>query len=101
MIELKGKLAALEERQLVAERELEKLTRHEERLAALERDAEALIALYQHEAREGLDLFTLQDRHETYKTLGIRVIAFPDGSTELTGSVLADVHSDSVRSKPY
>jgi hypothetical protein len=42
--ELKGKLADLEERRLGAERELEKLTHHEERMAELERDAVALMA---------------------------------------------------------
>jgi site-specific DNA recombinase len=101
MTELKSKLAALEERRIVAERELEKLGRHEERIAALERDAEALIALYREQAREGLDLFTPQDRHDAYRTLGIHVMTYPDGSTELVGSVLVDVHGDNVRPKPF
>src|SRR5215218_1977110 len=100
MSELKDKLAALDERRTVAARELEKLTRHEERIAQLERDAEALMELYSYQAREGLDLYTPQDRHDAYKALGIKVIAHPDGSTELTGSVLVDAHSDSIRSKP-
>ncbi len=70
MSELKGKLAALDERRTVAERELEKLTHHQEQIAELEREAEAL------------------------KALGIKVIAYPDGSIELTGRVFVDVHSD-------
>ncbi len=56
---------------------------------------------YRFEAREGLDLFTPQDRHDAYKTLGINVIAHPDGSTELTGSVLMDFHSDNIRPTPH
>ncbi len=94
MSELKGKLAALDERRTVTERELEKLTHHQERVAELERDAEALMELYTYQAREGLDLYTPQDRHDAYKAPGIKVIAHPDGSTELTGSVLANFHSD-------
>ena len=31
--------------------------------------------LYRQQAREGLDLYTPQDRHDAYKTLGIKVIA--------------------------
>jgi site-specific DNA recombinase len=100
MAELKGKLAALEERRLVAERELEKLTRQTERIAELERDSEALVALYRQQASEGLDLYTPQDRHDAYRALGIHVIANPDGSTELTGSMLVGDHSDNVRSLP-
>jgi hypothetical protein len=86
--------AALDERRTVAESELEKLTHYQERIAELERESEALMELYSYQARERLDLYTLQDRHDAYRALGIKVIARPDGSTELTGSVLANVHSD-------
>jgi site-specific DNA recombinase len=100
MSELKGKLAALDERRTVAERELGKLTHQQERIAELEREAEALRELYSYQAREGLALYTPQDRHDAYKALGIRVIAHPDGSTELTGSLLAELHSDNMRTMP-
>jgi hypothetical protein len=100
MSELKGKLANLVERRTVAERELEKFARHQERLAELERDAEALMELYRQQAREGLDLYTPQDRHDAYKALSIKVIAHQDGSTELTGNLVADLHSDNVRAMP-
>ena len=46
MSELKGKLMELGERRTVAERELEKLTRHQEHIAELERDVEALVDIY-------------------------------------------------------
>jgi hypothetical protein len=100
MDELKGKLATLGERRTVAERELEKLTHHQERIAELERDAETLMELYCQQAREGLDLYTPQDRHDAYRALGIKVIAHADGSTELTGSLPADIHGDSMRMIP-
>jgi site-specific DNA recombinase len=100
MSELKGKLAAIDERRSVAEGELEKLTRHQEHIAELERDAETLMELYNNQAREGLELYTPQDRHDAYKSLGIKVIAHPDGRAELTGSVLLGAHSESIRSTP-
>jgi len=100
MTELKGKLAALDERRVVADRELAKLLHHQERIAQLERETEALMERCRFEAREGLDLYTPQDRHDAYRTLGINVLAHPDGTLELTGSVLLDIYSDNVRSKP-
>jgi len=100
MSELKGKLVTLDERRTVAERELEKLTHYREHIAKLERDAEALVELYRRQAREGLDLYTPQDRHDAYKALGIKVIAQPGGSIELTGSLLADLRSDKMGAMP-
>jgi hypothetical protein len=100
MAELKAKIAALDERRTVVEQELRKRLQQQERIAQLERDTEALMERYRFEAREGLDLYTPQDRHEAYKALGIKVIAHPDGTTELTGSALVETHSDNVRSKP-
>lgn len=98
MSELKGKLLMLDERRSVAHAELQKLARHRERMADLERQLEELTERYQLQAKEGLDLYTPEDRHDAYKALGIKVIAYPDGSTELTGSVLAGNRSDDIRS---
>jgi site-specific DNA recombinase len=100
MAELKVKLADLEERREVAKRELGKLARHHEHMAELERNADALLERYTFEAREGLDFYTLEDRHDAYRALGIEVISYPDGTVELTGSALGEVRSDSVRPKP-
>jgi hypothetical protein len=54
----------------------------------LESEAEALMERYRFEARKGLDLYTPQDRFDTYKALGLKVIAYPDGTTELIGGLL-------------
>jgi hypothetical protein len=94
--ELKGKLAALDERRAVAERELAEIAHHQEHLAELERGFEELAALYREQTREGLDLYTPRDRHDAYRSLGIHVIARPDGSLELTGRVLGGFRSDKV-----
>jgi Recombinase zinc beta ribbon domain len=100
MAELKEKLASLQKRWEVAERELGKLVRHHEHLAELERGAEALIERYTSEASEGLDLYTPEDRHNAYRALGIKVISYADGTLELTSDALPEVGSDSIRSKP-
>jgi site-specific DNA recombinase len=100
MTELKGKFAALDERRAVAERELAEIAHHQEHLAELERGFEELEALYREQAREGLNLYTPQDRHDAYRSLGIHGIAHPDGSLELTGSVLGRFRSDKVGSLP-
>ena len=62
----------------------------------------ALAERFRFEAREGLNLYTPEDIHDAYRTLGINAIAHPDGNIELTGSVfLGAIHSDSVRSQPF
>ena len=94
MGELKSKIANLQERREIAEKELDKLTHHQERVAKLEREAEALMEQYRSQALEGLDLFTPEDRHDVYKALGIKILAHADGVAELTGSVLVAVGSD-------
>jgi hypothetical protein len=59
-----------------------------ERLASLKLETEALIEAYSSKAHAGLDLYTPQDRFDAYKALGLKVIAHPDGTTELTGGPL-------------
>ncbi len=43
---------------------------------------------YRFQASEGLDLYTPEDIHDAYRTLGIEIIAHPDGTAELIGSKL-------------
>ena len=56
-------------------------------------------------ASEGLDLYKPQDRHDAYKALGIKalgikVMVYPNGSIEFTGSLLADPRSDNMGAMP-
>jgi site-specific DNA recombinase len=88
--ELKSKIAGLQERREIAEQELEKLTHHQERVAKLECEAGALVEHFRFQAREGLDLFTPEDRRDAYKALGLKVIAHADGVAELTGSAIVE-----------
>ena len=80
--ELRAKLDALETDRKTAARELEAARSHAEQLASLKLETEALIEVYSHRAREGLDLYTPQDRHDAYRALGLKATAYPDGTVE-------------------
>jgi hypothetical protein len=86
--ELRAKLGALEAERKIAARELEAVRDKAKRLASLKLETEALIEAYSSKANAGLDLYTLQDRFDAYKVLGLKVIARPDGTMELTGGPL-------------
>ena len=47
-----------------------------------------MLEQYVEMAPEGLDNFTPEDRHEAYKALRLRVIAYPHGSIEASGVVV-------------
>lgn len=83
--ELREKLAHLAEQRRTAERELETLRTRTERLANLELEAEALLEHYAGMAREGLEAYTPEDRHDAYQALRLRVVAHPDGRMEAGG----------------
>jgi chromosome segregation ATPase len=86
--ELRAKLDALEAKRRMASRELEAVRSKAERLASLKLEIEALIEAYSSKARAGLALYTSQDKFDAYKALersvGLRLIAHPDGTPELT-----------------
>jgi hypothetical protein len=83
--ELRVKLEGLEETRQVASREL---AAHEEgraRLADLEQDNAALLETYSEMASKGLDCYTPEDRHDTYKQLRLSVLVHPGGDLEVSG----------------
>ena len=77
--ELKARLAELEETRKTAERELATLRGYEERVAALERDRDALIGSLEAQAPEALDSLTPEERHQWYKLLKLVVEVRKDG----------------------
>jgi site-specific DNA recombinase len=104
MAELKDKLAALDEPRRVAERELRALQNYQADLEDLETEKDALLERYMEITPRGLDLFTPEDRLETYKALHLRVTVYPGGDLELSwplekGVELCDLESTS-RSTP-
>ena len=52
------------------------------------------------QAREGLNLFTPEDRHNAYKALGIEVIVHADGMVELTGRAVVDAANSDLELAP-
>ena len=85
---LRSKLSALEADRKTAADELEAVRDKAERLASFKLKTEALIEAYSHKARLGLDLYTQQDKFDAYKALGVKVIAYPDGTRELIVGLL-------------
>jgi len=88
--DLKARLSELEDLRELAQRELEALRHHEEEIAQLERDRDALLEHYAAAAPEKLDSLTLEQRHNLYKLFRLEVLAHSDGTTEL---VLGDLLS--------
>jgi hypothetical protein len=82
--ELDEELAALEATRRTAERELEWLRRHTERLEQMERGRDALLEHYASLAPEALDSLTSEERHRLYKMLRLKVwLAKSGGDLEL------------------
>jgi hypothetical protein len=90
--ELKLKLAALAETRKTAERELEALRSHQERVEELERDKNALLESYAGMAPEALATLTSEERRRIYKMLGVGVVAHvEDGAQEVSGQLAGPV----------
>ena len=70
---LREKLAALDERRVTAERELEALEGRREELERLERDRDAVVGHYAALAPEVLESLGPEERHRLYGILGLRV----------------------------
>jgi hypothetical protein len=85
--ELRIKLAALEETRQTARRELATLEGRSERLRALERDRDALLENYAEIMPETLDALEPEERHRVYKMLRLKMVAFPDGTLEVSGAL--------------
>jgi site-specific DNA recombinase len=96
--ELRSKLSALEADRKTAAHEREAARDRAERLTSFKLKTEALIEAYSRKARLGLDLYTQQERFDAYKALGVKVIAYPDGTRELiVGLLRSNLESLSAR----
>ena len=84
--ELKSKLADLDDTRSVAERELEALRAHRERVVELETDRDALLDSLVGIAPDALDSLAPDERHHVYKTLKLRVVTHKDDSLDLSGT---------------
>ena len=89
--ELRAKLMALEETRQTARRELATLEGRAERLRALERDRDTLLQTYVELVPEAFVALEPEERHRIYSMLGLRVLAFADGSLEVSGALREDL----------
>ncbi len=80
--DLKTRLAELEGRKL-AKRELATLKDKRERIEELERDVEAVLEESVRMTPEVLDNLTPEERHQFYKLLRLKVVAYADGIPEI------------------
>jgi site-specific DNA recombinase len=87
--ELRAKLAELEEDRETAEREIAALEGRRERLERLERDRDAVMDYYAGAVPGSLDDLGHEERHQVYKMLRLKVLAYPDKSLEVSGAILA------------
>jgi site-specific DNA recombinase len=81
--ELDEELAALEEARRTAERELDALRQHKERVEQMERDRDAVLDYYATLAPEALDSLTSEERHHLYKMLRLKVWVAKSGDLEI------------------
>ena len=82
--ELGTALSALEETCKSAERELQIVRNHLERVEQLERDKDALREDYFAIAPDALDSLTPEERHDFYKLVRLRVVIYPNCDLEIS-----------------
>ena len=85
--ELRVKLAGLEEGLETAQRELETLAQRQQRIERLEEDAEEVMRSYAGMIPENLLTLEPKERHEIYRMLRLRVVAYPDGTLLASGAL--------------
>ena len=81
--ELDEELAALEEARRTAERELNDLRCHKQRVEQMEQDRDAVLEHYASLAPEALDSLTSEERHHLYKMLRLKVWLAKSGDLEI------------------
>lgn len=85
--ELRSKLAELEETTAEAEREIAAIRGRAERLEALKRDRDEVLASYAGEVPERLKEATPETRNRVYRMLGLRVTAAADRALSARGRI--------------
>jgi hypothetical protein len=78
--ELRERLEGLEETKRMAQGELESISLHRQRLEELECSADDLVRQYAAIVPEGLDAILPEEKHQTYKTLRMKVLVNIEGT---------------------
>ncbi len=77
-------LMELEGARKSAQRELDALKRHQERIEELKQDKEALLAYYEGVAPGALDALTPEERYRFYKLVRLQVRIYPGHVVEIS-----------------
>jgi len=86
--ELRERLVRLQEERSTLEREAARLRSRREALADLEAEAESIMERHAAMVPEGLERFTPEDRHDTYRALRLKVTVGTDGFVEADGVLM-------------
>lgn len=73
-----------------AQRELEALKDHEESIAELEADRDAILQYYEKMTPDALDSLTTEERRHFYTLLRLEVLSAPDSSLSLSGAAFPE-----------
>jgi DNA repair exonuclease SbcCD ATPase subunit len=84
--ELRTNLAALDETRETAERELRALEGRSELLENLEREKDTVIERYAGLVPEALEELSPEERHQVYRMLRLKVVAYPGDKLEVSGA---------------
>lgn len=87
--ELGTKLRELDETREIAEGELERLRGRRKALADLECDRDAIMESYAGMVPEALAELSVEEHHQLYKMLRLRVHVGPDGDLDIRGAIRA------------
>ncbi len=88
--ELRAKLTTLEDTRKTAQKEIEALKNHKERIAELEANRDAVLEHYAKMSAEALDCLTPEQRRRFYTMLHLKVTLSPNGSPELRGTAFPE-----------
>jgi site-specific DNA recombinase len=86
--ELRAKLAELQEARETVEKELRVIEGRKDHVQQLEHDRDALMEHYAGLVPESLNDLSPEERHQIYKMLRLKVLAYPDKSLEVSGSLV-------------
>jgi site-specific DNA recombinase len=86
--ELRAKLAELQEARETVEKELRVIEGRKDHVQQLEHDRDALMEHYAGLVPESLNDLSPEERHQIYKMLRLEVLAYPDKSLEVSGSLV-------------
>src|SRR5215210_1862898 len=88
-VELRAKLARLQEDRETAEREIAAIEGRREWLEQMEHNRDAVMEHYAGTVPDSLDDLSPEERHRIYRMLRLEVLAYPDKSLEVSGAILA------------